>query len=162
MNAIMSKAKERYLRKRAAEHNRRLIQAAVLIALAGIIGAILIVKNEPAPTLQAGDGQLPEQRLDQLMQAGVPTLAFFHSNNCEQCLEMVDIVNQVYPEFQQRVGLVDINVYDPANARLLEMARIRVIPTLVFYDHQRQGEVFMGVMQPDALRAKFETLAARR
>ncbi len=75
---------------------------------------------------------------------------------------MVDIVNRVYPEFQERVGLVDINVYDPRNTRLLEMARIQVIPTLVFYDHQGQGEVFMGVMQPDALRAKFETLAARR
>lgn len=158
----MSKAKERYLRKRAAERNRRLIQVAVLIALAGVIGAILIAKNQPPPALQAGDDTLPEQHLDQLMQAGVPTLAFFHSNNCQQCLEMVDIVKQVYPQFQGTVGLVDINVYDPRNTRLLEMARIRVIPTLVFYDHQGQGEVHMGVMQPDVLRAKFETLAARR
>jgi hypothetical protein len=149
------------LRRRAEERRRRLIQAAVIIAVLGIAGAILIVKNQPAAPLQAGAGQLPEQHLGQLMQAGVPALAFFHSNNCQQCLDMVDIVNQVYPEFKDVIGLVDVNVYDDRNTRLLETARIRVIPTLVFYDRQGQDEVFMGVMPPDDLRAKFQGLAGR-
>ena len=153
--------KHRNLRQYAAARNGRLIQAAVVVALIGIVVAILIAKNQPTAPLQAAAGQLPEQHLDQLMQAHVPTLAFFHSNNCQQCLDMMGIVDSVYPEFKDVIGLVDINVYDDRNARLLDLARIRVIPTLVFYDHKGQSEVFMGVMQPQELRAKFQTLAQR-
>jgi thioredoxin-like negative regulator of GroEL len=114
-----------------------------------------------SPIDAANPDTLPEQQLEQLMQTGIPTLAFFHSNNCEQCLQMVEIVEKVYTEFTPSVGLVDVNVYDERNASLLQMARISVIPTLVFFDSKGQGEVFMGVMQPEQLRERLRALGGR-
>lgn len=138
----------------------RWLRVLVVTAVVVIVGLILAVKTQPqkvSPTDAANPDVLPEQQLKQLMQTGIPTLAFYHSNNCEQCLQMVEIVEKVYPEFTPSVGLVDVNVYDERNANLLQMARIRVIPTLVFFDSKGQGEVFMGVMQPEQLRERLRT-----
>ncbi len=107
----------------------------------------------PTPTL------LPEAYLDQSLAAGRPILAFFHSNTCAQCVRMTEIVQQVYPDFADAVALVDVNVYDERNGRLLQSADIRVIPTLIFIDRTGQGVVYTGVMEPDALRTELETLA---
>ena len=107
----------------------------------------------PTPTL------LPEAYLDQLLAAGKPILAFFHSNTCVQCVRMTEIVQQVYPDFADAVALVDVNVYDERNRDLLQRTGIRVIPTLIFIDRTGQGQGHTGVMEPDALRAELQSLA---
>ena len=93
------------------------------------------------------------------MTAGQPTLAFFHSNNCVQCIKMMEVVEQVYPEFDDSVALVDVNVYDKRNASLLQRARIRAIPTQIFFDRTGQGMVVMGAMTPDQFREQMQALA---
>jgi thiol-disulfide isomerase/thioredoxin len=103
--------------------------------------------------------ELPEAQLDRHLTAGKPTLAFFHSNNCVQCIKMMEVVEQVYPEFDDSVALVDVNVYEQANARLLQVARIRAIPTQIFFDRSGQGTVIMGAMTPDQFREQMQTLA---
>lgn len=103
--------------------------------------------------------ELPDAQLDRHLTAGKPTLAFFHSNNCVQCIKMMEVVEQVYPEFDDSVALVDVNVYDQANARLLQVARIRAIPTQIFFDRSGQGTVIMGAMTPDQFREQMQTLA---
>ena len=103
--------------------------------------------------------ELPETQLEQLVAAGQPTLAFFHSNNCVQCIKMMEVVEQVYPEFDDSVALVDVNVYDQRNASLLQRARIRAIPTQIFFDQTGQGMVIMGAMTPDEFREQMQTLA---
>ena len=102
---------------------------------------------------------LPEAQLERHLTAGKPTLAFFHSNSCVQCIKMMEVVEQVYPEFDGSVALVDVNVYDQANARLLQVARIRAIPTQIFFDRTGQGTVIMGAMTPDQFREQMQTLA---
>ncbi len=37
--------------------------------------------------------ELPEAQLERLLAAGQPTLAFFHSNNCVQCIKMMEVVD---------------------------------------------------------------------
>lgn len=106
----------------------------------------------PAPTL------LPEAQLDQLLAAGKPTLAFFHSNTCKKCIRMSEIVEKVYPDFTNTVALVDVNAHDERNASLLQRVGIRAIPTLIFIDRTGQGRVHMGVMEPDALREQLRAL----
>jgi thiol:disulfide interchange protein len=103
--------------------------------------------------------ELPETRLEHLVAAGQPTLAFFHSNNCVQCIKMMEVVEQVYPEFDDSVVLVDVNVYDQRNASLLQRARIRAIPTQIFFDRTGQGLVVMGAMTPGQFREQMRTLA---
>jgi thiol:disulfide interchange protein len=104
-------------------------------------------------------GELPEAQLERLLTAGQPTLAFFHSNNCVQCIKMMEVVEQVYPEFDGSVALVDVSVYDKANSRLLQRAQIRAIPTQIFFDRTGQGKVIMGAMTPDQFREQMRTLA---
>lgn len=101
----------------------------------------------------------PEAQLDRFLIAGKPTLAFFHSNNCVQCIKMMEVVEQVYPEFDGSVALVDVNVYDKSNSRLLQRAQIRAIPTQIFFDRTGQGKVIMGAMTPDQFREQMQTLA---
>ena len=112
----------------------------------------------PAPGAQGSD-ELPEAQLERLVIAGKPALAFFHSNNCVQCIKMMEVVAQVYPEFEDSVALVDVNVYDKRNSSLLQRARISAIPTQIFFDRAGQGMVIMGAMTPDELREQLRALA---
>ena len=115
----------------------------------------------PTPEVQASavPDELPEAQLERLLAAGQPTLAFFHSNNCVQCIKMMEVVQQVYPEFDESVALVDVNVYDKANSRLLQRAQIRAIPTQIFFDRTGQGWVIMGAMTTQQFRERMQALA---
>jgi len=103
--------------------------------------------------------ELPEAQLERFLASGQPTLAFFHSNNCLQCIKMMEVVAQVYPEFDDSVALVDVNVYDQRNASLLERARIRAIPTQIFFNSAGKGQVVLGAMEPEEFRAYMRSLA---
>lgn len=103
--------------------------------------------------------ELPDAQLERLLAAGQPTLAFFHSTDCVQCIKMMQVVEQVYPEFSDQVALVDVHVYDQRNASLLQWARIRAIPTQVFFDQTGQGLVVMGAMEPQQFRERLQALA---
>jgi len=111
------------------------------------------VLAQPTPAL------LPEAQLDQLLAAGEPAFVFFHSNNCVQCIRMIEIVEQVYPEFSESAPLVDVNVYDERNGNLLQRAGLRYIPTLIFIDRAGQAQGHVGVMEPEALREQLLKLA---
>ncbi len=72
---------------------------------------------------------------------------------------MTEIVEQVYPNFADRVALVDVNVYDQRNQSLLGRAGIQVIPTLIFIDRDQQGQGYTGVTPAEALQEQLEVLA---
>ena len=71
---------------------------------------------------------------------------------------MTRIVEQVHPDFKDRVYLVDVNVYDKGNQNLLRRANLRVIPTLIFIDRNGEAKGYTGVMPADALREQLEAL----
>ena len=120
--------------------------------------AVLAQAESQAPATSLPD-ELPEAQLERLLAAGQPTLAFFHSTNCVQCLKMMQVVEQVYPEFSSQVALVDVNVYDQSNASLLQRARIQAIPTQVFIDSTGRGLVIMGAMDSQQFREQLQALA---
>ncbi len=129
----------------------------IVLGLVLLIAVVLIVKGKPQASTSAGD--LPEAQLENALRAGKPVLAFFHSSSCEQCIIMIKTVGQVFPEFSESVTLVDINVYDPNNQPLLQKVRLQYIPTLIFYDRQRQEQAHVGVMTADVLRQRLSALA---
>jgi len=134
--------------------------ATATIAAVGAKQATTLPGSEASPgpaTAVASD--LPEEQLQQALAAGKPTFAFFHSNNCKQCINMMKVVDEVYPEFKDSVVLVDVNVYDKQNAKLLQVANIRGIPTQIFFDKAGQGQVVMGAMTTDSFRKQMQTLA---
>lgn len=113
-----------------------------------------------AAALVAADGELPQDHLERMLDGGVPTFVFFHSTTCAQCIEMTEIVDQVYPDFASQVALVDVNVYDDRNQLLLKAAGIRVIPTLVFFDGAGEAQGSTGVMPAEQFRAVLSDMAA--
>jgi thiol:disulfide interchange protein len=132
-------------------------------------GSAVFATQQPVPETSAtSDGnplapradELPEAHLDRLLEEGQPVFAFFHSNTCAQCIEMTEIVKQVYPDFAQQVALVDVNVYDDANQTLLQRVGVRVIPTLIFIDRTGQSQGATGVMPAKGLREVLAGLAA--
>ena len=130
----------------------------ILAGIALIIAVILLVKNQGSQA-SLPTGISAEAQLDQYLADGKPTFVFFHSNNCQSCLDMIAVVEQVYPEFKDQVALVDVNVYDSANQSLLQRAKINTIPTQLFIDASGQSMVTLGVMTVENLRQQLQTLA---
>lgn len=124
-----------------------------------MITVIIIIKNQSVEQLTSTTNQTAEALLDQYLAEGKPIFVFFHSNNCQSCIDMIAIVDQVYPEFEDTIALVDVNVYDSANQNLLQRANIYSIPTQVFIDRAGQGKVAMGVMSPEDFRTQLLALA---
>lgn len=124
-----------------------------------MITVIIMIKNQSVEQPTSTTNQTAEALLDQYLAEGKPTFVFFHSNNCQSCIDMIAIVDHVYPEFEDTIALVDVNVYDSANQNLLRRANIYSIPTQVFIDRAGQGKVAMGVMSPEDLRTQLLELA---
>ncbi len=140
----------------------------MLVGIVLLIGVVLMIKHQvqsnppPVTDLARFTGEqheLPETRLNRLLDEGRPTLAFFHSNSCVQCVEMTQTIAQVFPEFATTLSLVDVDVYDQRNASLLQKARIQMIPTVIFFDHTGAGRVAVGSIPADQLRADLQELA---
>ena len=146
--------------KRHHRKPSRLPQFLAILGVVVLVLAVIIIKEKPqAATPAANPSELAEVQLDRALQAGQPTLAFFHSNNCIQCTKMMAVVAQVYPEFDDSVALVDVNVYDESNSSLLQRANIRAIPTQIFFDETGRRTVVLGAMTPDEFRDQLRALA---
>ena len=124
------------------------------------LGAEPETQDGDALSLAPADDELPQAHLERMLSEGQPILAFFHSDTCYQCIEMTKIVNRVYPDFEDHVALVDVNVYDERNRALLQRAEIRVIPTLIFFDRSGSGQGFTGVMPDEQLEAVLTNISS--
>jgi len=147
-------------KKLASPLNRKwLPRILIVVGIVMIASTILILKNKDEPVIETPITQeLPEEQLDRLLEEKKPIFLFFHSNNCQSCLVMIDIVSQVYPEFIESVALVDVNVYDERNQNLLRRAQITTIPTQIFINDNGEGKVILGVMQPEVLKENLSIL----
>ena len=72
----------------------------------------------------------------------------------------MDTVADSYPEFQNSVVLVDVDVYDRNNTGILRREQVKSIPTLVFYSTEGNRQVFIGAMPSDQFRDTLTRLAA--
>lgn len=135
-----------------------LVRLLLLIGIVLIVAVMLIQKNQPLAVEKNLTDQTAEVRFDQYLESGQPVFLFFHSNNCQSCIEMIAIVDVVYPEFADTIALVDVDVYDKANQNLLQRAKVYSIPTQIFIDSSGQGKVLPGVMSPDDLRSQLNEL----
>jgi thioredoxin-like negative regulator of GroEL len=152
----------------AGKKNNSLMTILVLAGLGVVIAGILLLKGQQQPAATAISAPAaaslvfagpPSEQFQQSLAARHPTVVFMHSNNCIPCQAMMEVVDEVYPEFATQVVLVDVDVYDRTNTALMQQLGLRVIPTTVFFDRQGQGQQFMGVMEPDDLRDTLRQLA---
>ncbi len=143
------------------QHHRKPSRQTQFLAIGGVallVLAVFVFKEKAQTAVPIANSTEPaEVQFDRALADRQLILAFFHSNNCRQCLIMIDTVSQVYPDFSTSVALVDVNVYDDNNSKLLKRVGLQFIPTLIFYDHEGKEKVSVGVMEAEQLR---QTLVA--
>ena len=134
------------------KHKRRVNkQPPTILILAGIallLVAVFAFKNN-AP---AASSTSLESQLDAALREKRPTFVFLHSLECIPCKEMMGTVAEVYPDFQDSIVLIDVNIYDESNSNILRRENLQSIPTLVFYDAQGTRQVFIGAMPVEQFR----------
>jgi thiol:disulfide interchange protein len=145
---------KRLKRKRPARK-----QPPTLLILAGIallMIAVFALKSGDNPSASSS----LESQLDLALKEGRPTFVFLHSLDCIPCKEMMGTVATVYPEFQDSVVLIDVDVYDQNNQNILRRERLQSIPTLVFYDAQGNRQLFIGAMPAEQFRQTLTQLVS--
>jgi thiol:disulfide interchange protein len=138
-------------------------QPPALWVLAGIILLLVAIF-----TFKNGSDNTPvsaaslESQLDQALKDGRPTFVFLHSLDCIPCKEMMGVVADVYPSFQESVVLIDVDIYKQGNENIMRREQLQSIPTLVFYDTTGKRQMFIGAMSPDKFRDTLTQLAAEQ
>lgn len=129
----------------------------ILAGIALLLIAVFALKNSYDTPASASS---LEAQLDQALKDDRPAFVFLHSLECIPCKEMMDTVADIYPEFQNSVVLVDVDVYDRNNTGILRREQVKSIPTLVFYSTEGNRQVFIGAMPSDQFRDTLTRLAA--
>jgi len=119
---------------------------------AAVNGSAAAQASNPAAVNGPFKPTSPSTQLDQALAAGQPVLVFMHSTNCQSCIDMMKVVDQVYPEFAGQIALVDVDVYDDANGPLMQKLGLRYIPTVVAFDKTGKSSQNVGAMKADAFR----------
>ncbi len=147
--------------RRAARHKQIAQKQTTTLLIVGGLALLLIavfaLKNGGSSASTAN----LEAQLDQALAAKRPTFVFLHSLDCIPCKEMMKTVAQVYPEFQDSVVLIDVDIYAPQNQNILRRERLQSIPTLVFYDSQGRRQIFIGAMPAEQFRQALTQLAQK-
>jgi thiol:disulfide interchange protein len=128
--------------------------------LAGIVLLLIAVFALKSGGNSSASAVSLEAQLDQALTDKRPAFVFLHSMDCIPCKEMMGVVDRVYPDFQDSVVLIDVDVYDQHNTNLLRRENLRSIPTLVFYDAKGERQVFIGAMPPNQFRDILTRLSA--
>lgn len=149
----MPKTKHSKRKRRASKNPPTFL---ILAGIALLLVAVFTLKNNDSSSVSAAS---LESQLDEALAARRPTFVFLHSLDCIPCKAMMDVVAEVYPEFQDSIVLIDVDVYDQSNQNLMRRERLQSIPTLVFYDEQGRRQVYIGAMQPDQFRDVMTQLA---
>ena len=151
----------KHITQKSKKSNPKVPLFIVITMFIVVIGIIFLTKEQNSKNIPESNG-LAEAALDQLLAEGKPTFVFYHSTDCYTCKVMMATVADVYPEFQESVALVDVNVHDAGNQNLLQKAQIHSIPTQVFIDSEGKSSVIIGVMEPEVFRQYLASLAGEQ
>jgi thiol-disulfide isomerase/thioredoxin len=137
-----------------------LSQVLIITGLLALAVFVLVVKGSSSSgSVSSKPTDLPEAQLQRALAGAKPTLAFYHSTTCEQCKNMMKAMDEAYPEFADKIVLVDVNVYEEYNAKMVEEAGILTIPALVTYDQSGQYRLYIGSLDAKFLREIMQQLS---
>jgi thiol-disulfide isomerase/thioredoxin len=135
-------------------------QVLIITSLLLLAVFVMVFKRSPGPgPVSSKPSDLPKAQLERALADGKPTLAFYHSVTCEQCKQMMKAMDEAYPEFADKIVLVDVNVYEEYNAEMVKEAGILSIPALVIYDRNGQHRLYLGSLDAQFLRELMQQLS---
>ena len=98
-------------------------------------------------------------RLEELRADGKPAVVYFHSPDCSACEQVQASLDEVYPEFNYTVALLDVDVTNLRYRDLVNQAGVQTAPTLLLLDAGGGEKLIVGEISPRDLRAELEVLA---
>lgn len=82
----------------------------------------------------------------------------FHSTTCQPCIEMDEIIEEIKPDFEDKVAFISIVVDDPEERPLIEKYEIQLIPTTFIFNKKGEAIKQVGVMPKDQLTDTLQKL----
>ena len=104
---------------------KMLYRALVVLALAGAIAAVLVIKQRE-PESNSAPAAPPENTV------ALPRLVDLGAGKCASCKMMVPVLEELKREFADLFSVTFIDVWEQTEAA--EEYGIRMIPTQIFYD----------------------------
>lgn len=99
-----------------------------------------------------------QARLNKALADKKVTVLCFHSTTCQPCIEMDEIIEEIKPEFEDKVAFISVVVDDPEERPLIEKYEIQMIPTTFIIDKKGQAKKQVGVIPKDQLAGILEEL----
>jgi thioredoxin 1 len=121
----------------------------------GLLGKLFNRPPKPGKPQPVGDDNFEAE----VMNSDLPVVVDFYSTTCSPCQVMGGLLNELGPQFADRVRIFKLNVnYNPETAQRFG---IRSVPTVFFMDHGKVVDRHVGLIPLGPLRDKIEKLASR-
>jgi thioredoxin 1 len=93
-----------------------------------------------------------------VLRSDIPVLVDFFASWCMPCKLLAPVLEALSEEFEGRVKVLTVDV--EAEAALAERYGIHAVPTLKIFEGSQVRESMEGLVPPESLRAKLESLGA--
>ncbi|RPH94674.1 thiol reductase thioredoxin [candidate division KSB1 bacterium] len=120
----------------------------------GFLKRLFTGSTKPGKPIAVTDESFEQEVLN----SDLPAVVDFWSPTCAPCQVMGGLLNELGPEFTDRLRIFKLNVEQSPDTA--EQYRIRGVPTLVFLRKGREVDRVVGLMPLHPLRAKLEKLAS--
>lgn len=130
-----------------------LILGAVVLVVALTALVKTLSAEKAAPPVEA-----PEVLLERYKASRTPVVVYFHSPECLSCNQVQGSLDEVYPEFKNRVALISLDVLEDVNDALVERTGVHTTPVLLFIDSSGNEQLFSGEISVADLRQKLSAL----
>ena len=131
-----------------------LILAGVLI----FVALVALIKNV-ASERKWFTSELASARLEEYRAAGKPTVVFFHSPDCSACNKVQVSLNEVYPEFSDRLALLNVDVTNKRERDFVDQSGVLTTPSLLLADAAGNDRLIVGEISIVDLRTALSGLA---
>lgn len=162
---------------------RRVKSALAVVVVAGALGGVLLAKHldgsgqilrapsateAPVAAVPVAGQTITSTHNDAVsdyeaaLETGKPVYVLFHSLTCQPCVEISAVVDEVMPEYADRVVFVNAITDDPAGQRLASRFQFQYIPTSFFVTSEgKVADSFTGAMNEGEMKTRLDRLVAQ-
>lgn len=141
-----------------AEKRRKVRSWLIVLGVIVFVALVAVMKNLFEGSVLSINKPV-SSRYAELRAASSPLVVFFHSPACSSCKQVKAALDEVYPEFADKVSLLDVDVSNMRDRELVERAGVQTAPTLLVVDAAGNEQLIVGEISPQNLRTVFKTLA---
>jgi thioredoxin-like negative regulator of GroEL len=155
--------------------SKRIIVLLIATVFLGFIVTKLVLGSAPPVQPQAADSAPPPGTTitsvrndavadyDAALESGKPVYVLFHSLTCQPCVEISALVDQVMPDYEDRVVFVNAISDDAPARQLASRFQFQYIPTSFFLAADGSlSDSFTGSMDETKLRGYLDAIAVAK